>query len=187
MRRSDRRWKISLQPRNASGWTLVENGNPIWDGGFSQLWYITFSCDAKRIGAVVATALGKWTIAVDGKLWKNSWRDLVIGPVFSQDASKTAAVVKHDNRWSIAVDGEQWPDTYDMAWDPAISPDNRLVMAKVEKGGKYFIGMNGKLFSQAFDALWEPAFSPDGSKVLIRCVEGGKYYRWVAPVSQIAG
>ncbi|MFH1540081.1 MAG: WD40 repeat domain-containing protein, partial [bacterium] len=72
------------------GWTLVEDGKPIWDSRYAQLWYHKFSPDAKKIGAIVALEMGRWTVAIDDKPWKTTFKDLVIGPVFSEDGLHAA-------------------------------------------------------------------------------------------------
>lgn len=119
-------WEPIFKPKSADvvapvqtpkGWTLAMNGKPLW-GNFSQVWKQVFTGDGKRIAAVVAIDIGKWTVAVDGSPWGVIFDTAVLSPVFSPDGKRVAAPVKHDKRWTIAVDGSPWSETFDNVWDP---------------------------------------------------------------------
>ncbi len=186
-------WEPIFKPKSADvvapvqtpkGWTLAMNGKPLW-GNFSQVWKQVFTGDGKRIAAVVAIDIGKWTVAVDGSPWGVIFDTAVLSPVFSPDGKRVAAPVKHDKRWTIAVDGSPWSETFDNVWDPFFSPAGDKVAIKAEKNRKYYIVVDGKVGKRGYESLWNPVFSPDGGKLLIRCVDGGKYYRRVIPVNEI--
>ena len=168
------------------GWTLVEDGEPIWEGGYAQLWRQTPVPGRETLAAIVATSLGQWTVAVDDVLWQSRFDDLVLGPFFSEDGAHLAVITKHDNRWSVAVDDRPWSETFDMVWDPALLPDGRAV-AKVERDGRYFVALDGRTWARSFEALWEPVASPDGESLLVRAIEDGKYVRSVVPLTEVAG
>ncbi|MCL4468094.1 MAG: WD40 repeat domain-containing protein [Deltaproteobacteria bacterium] len=184
----------------AKGWTLALDGKPIW-GSFIQVWPPKFSPDGQKIAAVVASEFGRWTIAVDGSAWKQTFSDTVLDPVFSPDGKRVAAIAKEskdpmnmgsslhsiegNDRWTIVVDGIPWNQDFDMIWDPVFSPDGSSVAAKAEINGKYCIAVNGKAGKKMFDAIWSPSFSPRGDKILVRCIKDGKYYRYVVPLDEI--
>jgi hypothetical protein len=201
-------WEPIFNPKNNAviapvklpqGWTLAMDGKPIWKT-FVQVWNPKFSPDAGRIAAVVASEFGRWTIAVDGIPWHNTFSDTVLPPVFSPDGKRVAAIAKeskdpmnmgsslHDikgnDRWTIVVDGIPWEKDFDMIWDPVFSPDGNTVVAKAEINGKYRVVVNGKPGKNSFDALWSPIFSPHGDKLLIKCIKGGKYYRYVLSLEE---
>jgi hypothetical protein len=173
--------------RLAGKWTLAQDGKPLWDQGFAQCWQQMYNADASKLAAVVATKLGRWTMAVDAQAWKTTFGDMVADAVFSPDGKRLAALGKEGPQWTVFVDDAAWTNTFDMAWKPVFSPDSRNVGAKVEKNGKYTIAINDKLFKQQCDAVWDPTFSPDVQKVLIRSIEHGNYIRRVMPVTAITG
>ena len=142
------------------------NGKPIW-GNFSQVWKQVYTGDGKKIAAVVAIAVGKWTVAVDGTPWNTVFSQSVLAPVFSADSKRVAAPVQNNNRWTIAVDGSPWSETFDNVWDPVFSPAGDKVAAKAERNGKFHMVVNGKVGKKGFESLWNPVFSPDGNKVLV--------------------
>ena len=187
-------WEPSCRPgtgavvvpvRTEGGWTLVEDGNPLWRRRYMQLWRHRFSPDGKRIAAVAAAEYGRWTIAVDDAPWQVTWGDLVLPPMFSPDGKRVAAVVKDANRWTIAVDGAPWAEDFDMVWAPVFTPDGEHVLAKVEREGRYRVAVDGKLYKPVFDQLWEPVVSPDGAAVLLRCVVDDKIRRRVVPLGDV--
>ena len=184
----------------AQGWTLALDGEPIWKT-FVQVWPPKFSSDGRKTAAVVAQEFGRWTIAVDGTAWKQTFSDTVLDPVFSPDGKRVAAIAKEskdpmnmgsslhsipgNDRWTIVVDGNPWEQNFDMIWNPVFSPDGSTVAAKAEIKGKYCIAVNGKAGKELFDALWSPLFSPRGDKLLVRCIKDGKYYRNVVALDEI--
>ena len=164
----------------ADGWTLAENGEPVWERRFVQLWNQRFSPDGSRVAAVVSPSFTRWTVAVDDEPWDLTVSDVVLPPVFSPDSTKLACAVRDQGRWTVAVDGRKWSDGFDMVWDPVFHADGS-VLAKVERDGKYAIAKDGAIWSPWFDGLREPVLSPDGSLVLVRCIENDIYNRRVVP------
>ena len=168
--------------RIGGSWTIAENGEPIWDGRFMQLWNQRVSPDGEHIAAVAASGFGRWTVVVDDRPWSVSFNDLLLPPVFSADGRRVAAGMRHDGAWGIAVDGEILAERFDMVWDPVFSPGGGIVAAKVERDGRFTVAIDGRPWSPWYEALWEPVFSPDGSRLLIRAVEDGVYFRQVIEV-----
>ena len=90
------------------GWKLLMNDKPVWNKSFLQVWHQTFSPDTNRIAAVACPQFGRWTLVVDGDLWRPTFGHVVLEPVFSPDGKRVAAVVKDEETWSMAVDGKPW-------------------------------------------------------------------------------
>ncbi len=187
-------WEPGFRPGSANasapvktpeGWTLAENGAPIWPQRFVQLWGQRYSSDGKRIAAVSAPVFGKWTVCVDGSPWKKTFSEAVLPPSFSPDTTRVASVAKDSGSYTMVVDGVVWEGGYEMMWDPVFSPDSAMVAAKAEIHGKYILVVNGAPGKHVFDELWDPVFSPDGNRVLIRGIEDGKFYRKVVPIDDI--
>lgn len=167
------------------GWTLAEDGKPIWDY-YSQVWKQIFTPDGKKLAAVAALTVGKWTVVVDGTPWNRFFSQAVLKPVFSPDGKRIAAVVKDSNRgWTIAVDGVAWHDVFDNIWDPVINYPGTKIAARAEKDGKYYIVVDGRTIREPYEILWDPIFSPDGNKILIRGVKGDKYIRKIISLGEI--
>jgi hypothetical protein len=173
--------------RVAGKWTLAQDGKVLWDNSFMQCWNQMYNSDASKLAAIIATKLGKWTMAVDGQPWRTTFSDMVADAVFSPDGRRLAASGKEGSSWTIIVDDVPWNNTYDMVWQPVFSPDSQNIGARVEKDGKYNIAINGKPFNGNCDMAWDPIFSPDSKKVLIRTIEHGNYIRRVVPVTDITG
>jgi hypothetical protein len=175
--------RVLVPARRGGGWTLVEDGAPLWAGSYVQLWNHAVSPDQSRVAATVATRYGRWTIAVDDAPWPIELTDMVGPPRWSPAGDRVATVTKADNRWGVAVDGRVWPETWDMVWEPAFSPDGAAVVAKVERAGQYTCVVDGRPWSESFSHLWEPVFSPDSKHLLVRGVQDGSYVRHVVPVA----
>jgi hypothetical protein len=168
-----------LLVRTGATWSLAEDGGPLWKTPYVQLWYVRFSPAGERVAAVVATAWGRFTVAVDDRPWERTFGDVVLAPVFSPDGKRVAATYKHEGRWGVAVDGEPWPETFDMVWNPVLGPGRGPVLAKVERRGAYGVAVDGRLGADRYEHLWDPVFHPEGDKVLVRGVIDGKYTRRV--------
>ena len=115
------------------GWKLLINGKPIWNRSFAQVWHQKFSPDGKRLAAVVATSLGRWTIAVDGAVWKTTFGDAVLPPVFQPERAKSG----RGGQGKQSAGQSPWtacPGTedFDMIWDPVFSPDGENVAARAD-------------------------------------------------------
>jgi len=175
-----------LVPVMRDGWTVAEDGDPLWNGRYNQLWRLRLGPDGKRLAAVVAVAVGKWTVAVDDVPWGAAFSDAVLDPHFSPQGDHVAAVVRNDGKWSMAVDGKPWGETFDMIWDPVFDPTGQRVACKVERDGRFTLALDGRLWTRTFEALWQPVFSPDGSKLLVRAIEDGKYVRTVVRTEEVA-
>ncbi len=174
---------VAVPVKREKGWTLAINGKVSWPY-FTQLWHQRVSPDG-RIAAVVATEFGKWTVALDGNPWKETFSHCVLPPFFSADGKKIGAVIRNRNTWSVAINGKPWDRGFDRIWSPQLSPDGNYCIAKAEKEGTYFLVLNGKIVKETFDMLWEPKFSPDGDKILFGCIKNGKYIRKVLSLSEV--
>jgi len=169
--------------RQGGKWTLAQDGLPIWNF-FANCWQPQFSKDGSTLAAIVATKLGTWTVAVDGRPWNATADAMVSDMLVSADGRTVAALGKIGEQWTGMVNGKIWPGRYDMAWAPVLSPDGEHVAARVEKNGKFTVVVDGKEYSRAGDNCFDPVFSADSRFVLVKMVEGGKYYRRVVPVSE---
>jgi hypothetical protein len=166
-------------------WHLAQDGRILWDRKFVQLWHAMYSPSGNKLAAVVAPKFGRWTIAVDGKPWPVTFKDLVNDAVFSPEGSRIAATAKEDHKWMIAVDGRVWNNTFDRVWQPVFSSGSDTVAVKIERNGKYGIAVNDRLWDQQCDAIWDPVFSAEGDKLLLRTLQDGRYIRRVMPVGDI--
>ncbi len=178
---------VTAPVRQGGRWFLATNGTFVWDKGFTNILYQTYSPDGERIAATVATSFAKWTVAVDGQPWRTKFGECVLQPYFNPDGTKVAAIAKDRGFWFLVVDGTVLGDGayYDNIWPPVFSPDGDKVICKVEKHGKYAIAVNGKIWGSKYEALWDPVISPDGTKVLIRGIEDKKYYRRIVPLASM--
>ena len=177
--------EISAPVRKEGKWFLATNGRIVWDTGFINLMYQTYSPDGNNIAAGVAPSFAKWTIAVNGQPWSTTFNECILKPDFSPDGRKVAAIAKDSGNWFFVVDGTVLGEGCDNIWPPAFSPNGDKVIYKVEKNGKFAVAVNGKIKDKEYEALWNPVVSPDGTKVMICGVEGGKYYRKVVLLSDI--
>ena len=175
--------EITTPVKQGSQWFLATNGRIVWDRGFVNLLYQTYSPDGQKIAATVAPQFGKWTVAVDGQPWPITFGECVLMPCFSQDSRKLAVIAKDSGNWLLVVDGTVLGESYDNIWQPVFNDDD--VICKVEKNGKYAVAVNGKIRGKDYEALWNPVVSPDGTKVMICGVEGGKYYRNIIPIGDL--
>jgi hypothetical protein len=177
--------KLLAPVRLQGAWTVAEDGAPLWKGRYVQVWHLRQSPEGKRLAAVVATALGDWTVAVDDVPWSTTVSDMALAPVVGAEGRHVAAAVKDQGRWTIALDGQLWAPGFDMVWDPVFDPSGERVLARVDLGGAYGIAGPRRVWDRRFEKLWDPCFSPDGERVLVRAVEGGKYIREVVPFTSL--
>jgi hypothetical protein len=187
-------WEPVFHPQSAAvvapvringKWHLAQDGRILWDRKFVQLWHAMYSPDGNRLAAIVAPRFGKWTMAVDGKPWSVTFKDLVTDAVFNAQGTRLAAAAKEDHKWLIAVDGRVWGNTFDRVWQPVFSPAGDCVAVKMERKGKYGFAVNDRLWEGQCDAVWDPVFSAAGDKLLLRTVKDGRYIRHVMPVGEI--
>ncbi len=178
---------VTAPVRHSGKWELFQDGSPLWEQGYTQLWHQTFSASGNTLAAIVAPSFGKWTVAVDGKPWPVSFGGMVTDLVISDNGARVAALGKEGDVWRVAVDGTVWAHALDRAWQPVFSPGGEHVAVKVEKDGVYTLAVDGRLWTEAGEALFDPVFSPDGAKLLVKMIKEGKYYRRVVPVTELAG
>jgi len=94
---------------------------------------LTFSPDGRRIAAL-GKEKQKWTVAVDGQVWNNTF-DMAWRPVFSPDNSVVAAKVEKNGKYTYVVNDRLWPTVCDMTWDPRFSADGKyLLLRSLEEG-----------------------------------------------------
>ncbi len=177
--------EVTTPVRQGGQWFLATNGRIVWDRGFTNVLYQTYSPDGHKIAATVATKFAEWTVAVDGQPWATTFNECLLKPCFSTDGRKVAVIAKDSGNWFLVVDGTVLGGSYDNIWQPVFSPGGDKVICKVEKNGKYAVAVNGEIRGKDYEALWNPVVSPDGTKVMICGVEGGKYYRKVVLLSDI--
>ena len=166
-----------VAPVQSGGWTLANEGGPIWKSRFKQVWNQQFSPDGKKLAAIVSPSFGKWTIAVDDQTWTTQVGDLITDMTLSRDGKRIAAVIKDQGKWGIVVDDKPWGIAFDMVWKPVFSPDGSHVAAAVEKNGKKYISLDGSLLPTPYDQLWSPVFNETGRKLLIKAIVDGEYNR----------
>jgi hypothetical protein len=177
--------EITAPVRQGGQWFLATNGRIVWDRGFTNVLYQTYSPDCQKIAATVAPQFSEWTVAVDGQPWSITFGECILKPCFSPDSRRVAAIAKDIGKWMLVVDGAVLGGAFDNIWEPVFSPSGDKLICKVEKNGKYAIAVNGNIQGKDYEALWNPVISPDGTKVMICGIEGGEYYRKVVNLSDI--
>ena len=177
--------EVSAPVRKDGQWFLATNGRIVWDKGFVNLMYQTYSPDGNSIAAGVAPNFANWTIAVNGQPWSKTFNECILKPAFSPDGRKVAAIAKDSGSWFLVLDGKVLGKGYDNIWPPVFSPNNDMVICKVEKNGKFGVAVNDEIKHNGYESLWNPVISPDGTKVLISGVKDGKFYREVVLLSEL--
>ena len=101
-------------------------------------WYYlhVFSPDGKKIAAVVKNN-NRWTIAVDGTAWSETF-DNIWDPVFSPGSDKVVAKAEKNGRYFIAVNGKIGKKDYEWLWNPVFSPDGTKLLIRGVDKGKYY-------------------------------------------------
>jgi len=192
-------WKPQFHPQSDSvtapvrlsgAWTLAKDNEILWKRSFMQLWHHQYSAKGDKIAAIVSPKYGKWTLALDGKAWKNTFNDYVTDLTFSHDGNRLACVACDKGKLFVVVDDDPWGAPYDMVWKPVFSPDSKNVAVKVERNGRYCLAVNERLLDKSYDYIWDPIFSSDGQNILVRGIEKThdnkeSYIREVIPVSRI--
>ncbi|MGD9219489.1 MAG: WD40 repeat domain-containing protein, partial [Desulfobacterales bacterium] len=171
--------------RSGGKWQLAQDGQIIWDQKFVQLWHQMASPDGNALAAIVAPKFGRWTVAVDGRPWSVTFKDMVTDAVFSPDGKRVAAAAKNDGHWHIVVDGVVWQNAFDRVWQPVFSPTGEMIAAKIERNGKYSVAVNDRIWDQAVDVIWDPIFSPESDKMMLRTLKDGIYTRKILSVEEI--
>ncbi len=116
-------------------WTVVVDDRP-WKLEVSDLVLPpVFSPDGGRLAAALRDA-DRWTIAVDGILWPETF-DMVWDPVFDPSGSRVLAKVERDGRYAVAVDGRVSGPWYERLWPPVPSPEGDRLLLRVVEDGVY--------------------------------------------------
>lgn len=161
--------------KTSRGWELYCNGSPFWERSFTQLWNLKVFPEKKRVAAIVALELGKWTLAVDGKTWKPTFGQMVLEPHFSPDGERIAALVRHKDRWGLVVDEVCWDLVWERIGDPVFSPKGSKIAAKAEKDGGYYLLVENKVLDGPYTYLWDPVFLEEDT-LLIRGIKEKSYF-----------
>ena len=159
-------------------WYLFKNNEPFWDTAYNQLWHPAVS-QAGEVAAIVSTPFGRWSVAVNDKIWNLSWDTMISDIFFSQDGSSLAAVYKHKGFWDLAVNRKPWLLCADQVFFSKMSPDGSVVAVVAEKKGQYQLFVNGKILASGFSFMADPVISPDGSKVMLKGIKNGIYKRQI--------
>ncbi|QER42661.1 hypothetical protein F1847_07885 [Thermodesulfobacterium sp. TA1] len=157
------------------GWELYCNGSSFWGRPFAQLWNLKVFPEKKRVAAVVALELGKWTLAVDEKVWRITFGQCVLAPHFSPDGERVAAVVRDQDKWGLAVDGECWDIVWEKIGDPVFNPQGSKIAVKAEKDNSYYLVVDNKVLEGPYSYLWDPVFLEE-DKVLVRGIKNKVYF-----------
>jgi hypothetical protein len=168
--------------RDAGKWRLFKDNEPFWKNGYDQLWKITPSPGNNDLAAIVATSFGKWSVAVNDRVWNMTCDTMISDIFYSENGSCLAALVKDKGVWDLAVNGILWNLSADKVFAPCISPDGSLVAIVIEKQGKYHLVLNNRIIASNYDLIANPVFSPDQSKILIKGIEDGVYKRRVLSI-----
>ncbi|MBA3012132.1 MAG: Tmc redox complex protein TmcD [Proteobacteria bacterium] len=168
--------------RDAGKWKLFMDNEPFWKKGYDQLWKITPSPANNDVATIVANHFGKWSVAVNDKVWKMTCDTMISDILYSDNGSCLVAVLKDKGLWNLAVNQTPWNLSADKVFTPCISPDGYLVAVVVEKKGKFHLVVNNKIIAGNYDLMTTPVFSPDQSKILIKGVEKGVYKRRVISI-----
>ena len=163
--------------RSGGKWHLYKNDAPFWAKAYDQLWHLTISPAGKQVAAIVSSPFGRWTVAVNDRVWQQSWDTMVADIHFSADGSCLAAVYKHKEFWDLAVNETPWHMAADMVFVPRISPDGSVVAVVAEKQGQYQLVVNKRVVASGYSFMAEPVISPDGAKVMLKGIENGIYKR----------
>jgi len=175
--------KTLVAPVRINGkWKLYKNNTPFWAGAYEQLWHLAVSPAGEDIAAIVSTPYGRWTVAVNDRVWQHSWDTMVSDILFSQDGSCLAAVYKHKGAWDLAVNQIPWQMRADKVFVPSISPDGSVVAVVVEKNNTLQLVVNNRVIASGFSFMAEPVISPDGSQVMLKAIENGMYKRQIISV-----
>jgi hypothetical protein len=105
-----------------------------WQQTFGELATdAVFSPNGNRVACTVKEN-GRWTVAVDGKSWPETY-DMLWQPVFSPDSQKVAAKAEKKGRYVILVDGRPVSEESRMTWSPIFSPDSQKILVRAIEDG----------------------------------------------------
>lgn len=172
--------KTLVAPVRINGkWQLYKNNAPFWATAYDQLWHLAVSPAGDDIAAIVSTPYGRWTVAVNDRVWPHSWDTMVSDIHFSQDGSCLAAVYKNKGVWDLAVNQTPWQMGADKVFVPSISKDGSVVAVIMEKNGTCQLMVNNRVTASGFRFIADPVISPDGSQVMLKAIENGVYKRQI--------
>jgi hypothetical protein len=83
---------------------VCSNGQ-LTEATFDKIWHLRYTADGRW--AAIVSAMGEWTMAVDGTPWETNF-GYVWSPLFSKDGLHIAAAVQQDMRYCMALDGTAW-------------------------------------------------------------------------------
>ena len=108
------------------GQALYENGRRISDI-FDEIKDIRLGATSYGANVVAASVRrgNQWTVAINGKPWRNWFDELYGYPVVSRD---TAIGVRIGSRWTIAVNGAPWIQLFDSIHNYSIFPNGSVVL-----------------------------------------------------------
>ncbi len=172
-------YSVTAPVKKRGKWFLAKDGEIFWDSPYFQLWQHLYSFDGSRIGAIVSSEFGRWTIAVDNTPWNLTFSDYISDPTFSPDGNRIACIFKDRGKWGVAVDGKAWNCLFDAVWKPVFSNDGSQLAVKVKKDGFYHIVLNGTILNGKYEDIAPPVFCTDNSSMLIRGFQGNSYNREV--------
>ena len=109
--------------------TVCVNGQAWGETVFDKIWHLSFSPDG-RLTALVS-AMGEWTMAVDGADWENKF-GYIWEPIFSADGANIAAAVQQDMKYAMVLNGDPWEQMYTSMTYFALSPDGRHTAGAVQ-------------------------------------------------------
>lgn len=179
--------RVAVPARSGGKWRLVVNGEPLWNEAFVQLWQLTEHPGTGRLAGICAPDFGKWTLADGGRIWKQSFGDMVMDPVFSPDGRRLACTGKKDQHWTVLCEDTPWDCRFEQIWAPVFSPDGERLGCRARHKGAFAVYVDGKALASGLAFAWDPVFSPDGRRVLIRGIGGegalaGKIFREVLEI-----
>ncbi len=168
--------------RDGGKWKLFQDNEPFWEKGYDQLWKITPSPANSDIAAIVSPAFGKWSVAVNDRVWNMSCDTMISDIFYSDNGSCLVALLKNKGVWNLAKNQTLWDLSADKLFTPCISFDGSFVAVVMEKLGKHHLIVNNKTIVTNYDLISSPVFSPDLSKILVKGIENGIYKRRVLSI-----
>ena len=95
-----------------------------------------FSRDGRRLAAAVKDN-GRWTIAVDGVPWTETF-DMIWDPVFSPNGKYVAAKAERKKEMFLVINGKAVTKGFQNMCEPVFSPDgSKILINDLELGRVY--------------------------------------------------
>jgi Tol biopolymer transport system component len=115
---------------------VAVDGTP-WNTRFNKaVLSPVFSPDGRKVAAVVKDN-NKWTVAVDGSTWSDTF-DNVWDPMFNAGGDTVIAKAEKNGTFFIVVDGKIGKRKYESLWNPVFSPDGEKLLIRCIDKGKYY-------------------------------------------------